>query len=337
MAGTNGQTTDSLIPELEQLPFGFDFFRAVRLLENSRPDLPRVGYSASAAEDSVRFWQNPSLAFAPSTLESFRREVGSVPRLAVTFLGLFGPNSPLPSHITEYARERQFNYGDPTITAFFNVFHQRLISFFYRAWAANQKSVDLDRPGNQRFAAFVGSFFGIGMEAMLDRDCVPDWAKLYFSGRLACQTRNAEGLEAILGAFFEIKTEIETFAGRWLNLPDDCVCRLGESPDSGSLGLNSIVGSRVWDCQLSFRIRLGPMKLSDYERMLPSGDAFQRLKYWVLNYAGEHYFWDVQMLLEAAEVPDTCLGKAGRLGWTVWLKTKPFERDADDLRLNPPD
>jgi predicted component of type VI protein secretion system len=29
------------------------------------------------------------------------------------------------------------------------------------------------------------------------------------------------------------------------------------------------------------------------------------------------------------------IGRAGRLGWTTWLKTKPFERDADDLILHP--
>jgi len=81
---------------------------------------------------------------------------------------------------------------------------------------------------------------------------------------------------------------------------------------------------------------MGPMKLKDYQRMLPGGDAFLRLKYWVLNYCGEHFFWDIQLVLEAAEVPQTCLGQAGRLGWTTWLKTKPFPRDAEDLVLIPP-
>jgi len=58
--------------------------------------------------------------------------------------------------------------------------------------------------------------------------------------------------------------------------------------------LNTIVGARFWDCQLSFRMRFGPMGLKDYERMLPQGDSFERVKYWVLNYCGEHFFWDVQ-------------------------------------------
>jgi type VI secretion system protein ImpH len=340
MAGTNGQTPDSLIEQLKSTPYAFDFFRAVRLLESSRTDKPRIGHSQSAAEDPIRFCQNPFLIFAPSTIEALRQNApGDIPKLFLYFFGLFGPHAPLPPHLTEYAYERQHQpppRSDRSIAGFFDIFHHRLASFFYRAWAANQKSVDLDRPGEGRYPSFIGSFLGIGMESLQDRDAVPDWAKLFFSGRLSSQTRNAEGLAAILEAFFEIKTEIQTFAGRWIDLPPGSTCKLGESEESGSLGLTAILGSRFWECQLSFRAHLGPMKLKDYERLLPSGEAFKRLKCWILNYCGEHFFWDVQMTLEAAEVPQTCLGSYGRVGWTTWLKTQPFQHDADDLILNPP-
>jgi type VI secretion system protein ImpH len=336
MAGPDRQTTDPVIERLTRAPFAFDFFRAVRLLESLRPDCPRIGHSLSPSQDPVRFGQNPSLAFAPSTIEAFRQtDATGVPKLNVRFFGLFGPNAPLPPHLTEYALERQLHHGDRTLSGFLNIFHHRLISFFYRAWAANQKSVDLDRPNDPRYATFIGSFFGLGLEGLQQRDAVPDLAKLYFSGRLACQTRNAEGLEAILQQFFEIKTEVQTFMGRWLTLSDDSLCKLGASPDSGSLGLTAIVGARFWDCQLSFRIRLGPMKLPDYLRMLPQGDSFRRLKDWVLNYCDEHFSWDAQLVLRASEVPTICLGKLGHVGWTTWLKSQPFTRDADDLILNP--
>lgn len=337
MADTHGHPPDPLMDELAKRPYAFDFFRLVRLLECRRPDLPRVGFSVSPAEDPVRFWQKPSMRFAPASLDSFESgEPGTVPRLTVNFMGLFGPNAPLPPHITEYVMERELHHHDPTITAFFNLFHHRLISLFYRAWAANQKAADLDRPVDQRYSVYIGALFGIGMEALQQRDAVPDTSKLFFAGRLASQTRNAEGLEAILRQYFDIPAEVHPFTGRWLDLPADSVCQLGQSPDSGSLGLNTIIGSRFWDCQLSFRMRFGPMGLADYERMLPQGEAFERLKYWVLNYCGQHFFWDVQLVLRADEVPDVCLGRSGRLGWTTWMKTKAFACDADELILNPP-
>jgi type VI secretion system protein ImpH len=336
MADTHGNTPDPLIDGLKKNPYGFDFFRAVRLLECRRPDLPRVGFSLSPSEDPVRFAQKPSLRFAPASLDSVSVDRnGSVPKMAVNFFGLFGPNAPLPPHITEYALERQLHHKDHTFTAFLNLFHHRLLSLFYRAWAANQKAADLDRPKDQRYAIYVGASFGIGMETLQERDAVPDPAKLFFSGRLACQTRNAEGLEAILREYFHIPAEVQPFTGRWLHLPSDSLCQIGKSPESGSLGVNTIVGSRFWDSQLSFRMRFGPMGFADYERMLPKGDSFERLKYWVLNYCGEHFIWDVQLVLRADEVPSVCLGKSGRLGWTTWVKTKAFGEDADELILNP--
>jgi type VI secretion system protein ImpH len=337
MAGSSGQTPNHIIEELEKKPFSFDFFRALRLLQTQFPNHERIGYSLSPADDPVRFGQNPSLSFAPSTIEALRHSpAAAAPKLFVRHFGLFGPHGPMPLHFTEYAYERQVQSKDFTIAAFLNVFHHRLISFFFRAWADSQKTVDLDRPEDQHFAVFLGTFFGFGTDAMRERDEVQDAAKLYFTGRMANQTRHAEGLECILREYFEIKTELQTFVGRWMNLPADSLCQLGASPETGRLGLTTIVGSRIWEAQLNFRIRMGPMKLADYQRLLPSGVAFKRLKRWVLNYCGEHFFWDVQLVLLAAEVPDTRLGQSGLLGWTTWLKTKPLSRDADDLILNPP-
>jgi len=218
------QNTAPLIEQLEKKPFAFDFFRAVRLLQSQFREQARVGYSLSPAQDPVRFAQSASLAFAPSTIEALRRSARSAaPKLFVNHFGLLGPNGPMPLHLTEYARERQIHFGDQTITAFLNVFHHRLISFFFRAWADSQKTVDLDRPPDQRFAIFLGSFFGLGTDAMQERDEVQDWAKLYFTGRMANQTRPAEGLEAILHQYFDIKTELHTFVGRWMDLPPESV------------------------------------------------------------------------------------------------------------------
>jgi type VI secretion system protein ImpH len=253
----------------------------------------------------------------------------------VRFFGLFGPNAPLPPHLTEYAHDRKLHHGDRTLQAFMDVFHHRLISFFYRAWATNQKTVDLDRQNGERFSLFVGSVFGLGGEAQRNRDSIPDWAKLHFAGRLATQVRSAEGLEFILREYFEVPAELQTFVGHWMDLPADSICKLGETRQTGTVGANAIVGLTVFDAQLKFRIRLGPMKYKDYERLLPGGTSFERIRQWVLNYCGEQYFWDVQLVLEAEEVPSSQLGKAGRLGWTTWLKSQPFTRDADDIILVP--
>lgn len=347
MAGADRQTTDPLIAELTEKPFAFDFCAAVRLLQSAFRHQPRIGYADHPAGEPVRFAQNPALDFAPSTLasnedplvsrtEDLRREDPSRPPVIFSrHFGLFGPNGPLPLCLTEYARERILHYGDLTFAAFCNVFHHRLLSFFFRAWADAQKTVDLDRPDDQHWLHFAGGLIGLGMDSLLDRDDdkVPRRAKLYFAGRLVHQARNAEGLEAIIQDFFGVRTEVWPFTGRWLTLPKGSECRLGDSPATGALGATVIVGSRVWTCQLHFRLRLGPIRFPEFERLLPLGASFRRLCHWVRLYAGDKFSWEVKLVLAREDVPAIQLGKAGRLGWTTWLKTKPFDQDADDLVL----
>ena len=334
MAQHDGQTPDSLAAEIVARAHSFDFFRAVRALEAEFRSRPRVGYSQRLEEDFLRFCQVPSLSFAPSTLESVEPDSRAL-RIVVNFLGMFGPNGPLPQHLTDFARDRNRNAHDRTLVRFMDIFHHRMLSFFYRAWAANQKTVDFDRPEESRFAGYFGSLFGIGMPTLWDRDTVPDVAKIYFSGRLAAQTRNAEGLEAILEDYFRLRARIQEFSGYWMTMPWENRLSLGSSRDTGELGINAVVGERKFEAQLKFRIRMGPMELEDLRRLLPNGPSFRRLKDWVLNYIDDEFYWDVQCVLRAGAVPATCLGQGALLGWITWLKSEPFQQDTKDPIFNP--
>ena len=78
-----------------------------------------------------------------------------------------------------------------------------------------------------------------------------------------------------------------------------------------------------------------PMELVDLQRLVPVGDSFRRLKDWVLNYTNQEFYWDLQCVLKAGSVPALTLGQGAMLGWTTWLKSKPFTRDADDPIFDP--
>ncbi len=84
------------------------------------------------------------------------------PRISIYGFGLFGPNGPLPLHLTEYARERRRHHSDNTLSAFADLFHHRLILLFYRAWADAQSVNSLDRPDGHRFVDYVASLMNMG-------------------------------------------------------------------------------------------------------------------------------------------------------------------------------
>jgi type VI secretion system protein ImpH len=335
MAGKAGDAARDLDRRLAEEPFAFDFFQAVRRLECAHPDKPPIGHSQRPEDDPIRFGQLPSSAFAPAAIASHQPATADSPaRMLVSFTGLLGPNGPMPLYMTEYAMARELSH-DHSLARFLDVFNHRMISLLYRAWACNQMAVSFERGERDRYGTYIGSLFGIGMETMCLRDAVADVAKRYFSGRLSCQVKPAEGLSAVLGAYFRVQARIEEFVGHWVDLPDEYCCRLGESADTGSLGHTAIVGKRVWECQHAFRIGLGPMKFADYERMLPGGDSLVRLVDWVRNYIGDELEWDAQLVLRKEEIPKTCLGQLGRLGWSTWTLSRPPTRDADDLVLRP--
>jgi type VI secretion system protein ImpH len=336
MAATYRAATHDLIELLRREPYRFDFFEALRLIECHYADKPRLGKSVKATDDPIRLSQQPELEFAPSTLASFASGAGGFPpRLSARFLGLFGPNGPLPLHLTEYARERVRHHGDHTFSRFADVFHHRMLCLFYRAWANAQPTVCHDRPESDRFAAYLGSFFGIGVPSVQNRDAMPDRAKLYFTGLLAGQTKHPEGLRALIGDFFGISVSMREFVGEWMEIATHEQSRLGVSPFSGSLGLSVVVGARVWGCQHKFRIVLGPMGIDRYRALLPGGESLVELIAIVRNYAGDELVWDLNLVLRYQEVPSLRLDGGAQLGWTSWLGTRQEEKDADELMLNP--
>ena len=338
MADARRDTQASLkerLPALWEMPRGFDFFHALRLVESRFADSPRLGTSVKPADDPVRLGQEPSLAFAPSTLAGVKNSRGSAPdRIDVFFFGLFGPNGPLPLHLSEYARDRLYNAKDASFARFADIFHHRLLSLFYRAWSCAEPAVSYDRPGEDAFGTQLSSIPGYGTPGLRERDALPDITKLYYAGLIANQSRNALGLQAMIADFFGVPTRVDQFVGQWIALADEDRTRLGGDPRTCALGVSALLGGRVWDCQHKLRIVVGPLGLDAYEHFLPGSSALDRLVAMVRNYLDGTASWDLQLILKRDEVPPATLGGSTRLGWSTWSAPEALAADADDLKLD---
>jgi type VI secretion system protein ImpH len=328
MAGETRMSTESLTASIAAAPWDYDFFQALRLIECESAHLPRLGHSQRLADDPLRLGQKPDCSFAPSTLAGLEAgRDGGPPRVEQFFFGLVGPNGPLPLHLTEYSRERQRNHGDATVKRFMDVFHHRLLTLFYRAWAEAQPAVSHDRPDDDYFAERLASLSGRGMPALHGHAPLTDNARYYFTGHLAAQTRYPDGLKAILSEYFQMPVRIEEYVGQWLELPERN--RLGRA--ASSLGVDLCLGSHAWDRQHKFRILLGPLDLAEYHRLLPDGEHFEQLAAWVQEYYGEELDWDLNLILKRSEVPPLGLQGSARLGFDTWLGIPGA--DAGDLLL----
>jgi type VI secretion system protein ImpH len=338
MAGTAGLAPDALAlaRALQERPEDFEFFEAIRQLECAHPTRPRLGESTKPAEDFLRLCQTPSLAFAARAIDRFEPGTEGRPaRLYALFFGLFGPNAPLPLHLTEYALDRERNARDGTLIAFADIFHHRMTSLLYRAWANAQPTVQADRPAQDRFRLYTGALVGMATPGLEGRDALPDDYKRFFAGRMLTQTRNAEGLRCLLQQFFAIPVRVVEFVAEWMRLPREAHLRLGRSTEVAGLGRTAVIGECVWGTQQRFRLRLGPLDRPQFEHFLPGGAALTQLVATVRSYIGDEKAWDVQLVLARDELPPMRLGLAGRLGLTTWLGHRTAAGDADEVVIQP--
>lgn len=325
---------------LSEAPHRHDFFQAMRLIEALHPQQPRLGSARRPVDEPVRLGQAADLSFAPSSISKVDlNDRSGKPRIEVRFFGLFGPNGPLPLHMTSYARERRMHKGDEAFGRFADLFHHRLLLLFYRAWSQAQPAVSMDRPGEDRFADYVGSLLGTGSPEWRGRDAAPDHARLAFAGLLSRQVRNADGLAQLLGGFLGMKVRVEQFAGRWMPLPQAERSRIGKRAASrrmstSQLGVSAVLGAAVFDRQHHFRIHIGPLSLPAFEALLPVGSALPALRALVRQYVGDEFGWDLRLVLKPEERPPCRPGLQGRLGWTTWLGAPP-RGQAPTLNLVP--
>lgn len=327
----------SLFDRLVEAPEEHHVFQALRVLEAHFRDHPRLGESRRPRQDALRLGQEAELAFPPSTIANFSAATKEGPaRLTNRFFGLFGPQGPLPLHLTEYARDRKRNHRDPTMVAFADMLTHRMMSLLYRAWAEGAPAVSFDRdedPLADRVAALAG-YHGKGLQ---HRDEMPDLAKLHFTGILGQGTKTPAGLVAMLSDFFCVPVHLEEFVGSWLQLEPDDRWQMGRG--QGGLGQSTSLGEKVWSRSAKFRLRIGPLGLEDYERLLPGGAALDRLRAIVRSYVGDFLDWDVNLVLSGDAVPRSILGGETRLGHTSWIRSRPDpdadQPDVDDLFLYP--
>ena len=319
-------------------PYRFEFFQAVRLLEKVFPERRPVGREALPHEEIVRFRSRMGLSFPASQIQELKDGFDEYTErekleMFVNFMGMVGVSGVMPVHYTELIMER-VRYRDTAMWMFMDIFTHRAVSLFFRAWEKYRFPVSYER-GQDDFTAYLFDFAGLGTEGLRGRMDLPDESLLTYSGLIAQKPHSAAALGNILSDYFQVKAKILQFFGQWLDLDSASITKLGQA--NSGLGTTALIGSRVWEQQSKFRIVLGALNFNEFQAFLPSGSAYKPLKSIVRLMHGTEFDFDVQLILQAKQVPSTILTTRAKrrpmLGWTSYLKTKPFSKDDDQVVL----
>ena len=303
---------DELIAE----PWRFDLFNVLRRFERNHPQKPRIGDSATLADEFVIVSQDPYMEFPASTLERATSEASGRMRLTARFLGMFGPQGALPLTTTEesylWLLER-----DDAFPRFVDIFQRRFLSLFFRAWADPRPIAQNDRPGADRFTTYIGSMIGVGTPPYRNVDSISDFAKMEFAGLMAPKAKSASRLRSLIAGLFGVKVEIDEFVGSWLSFEKQECTRLGAA--QSGLGADCILGSSIFSVIDKIRIRIFVKNIAQYERFLPGPDLARQIGDAVFLYLGEEFDWDMELAIPAGEVTPVRLGQGAKLGWTSWM------------------
>jgi type VI secretion system protein ImpH len=300
-----------------EAPWQAGFLSLLRAIAARAPQQPAPGTARLPAQEPFRLGQRPTMAFAPREIASLDVRDGRLD-IQLFSLGLWGPQGPLPLHLTELAYTRAESEQDHTLTAFANLFHHRALTQFYRAWAASQPTVSLDRRDDESFSFYVASLMGTDVaEAALTHP--PTHARYAASAHLVREARNPDGVAATLAHYFGVPVAVEEYAAHWIHVSHTERSVLGAPSLSSIIGEGAMLGDAIFDCQHKFRIVIGPLDLGPYLRLTPHGEDLPTLTDWVRAFTGYEYDWEIKLLVKPREAPGARADTTHRLGYSTWL------------------
>ncbi len=266
------------------------------------------------------------------------------PRVTTNVLGLIGPSPALPAFYSEIQLQRR-RLRDRAMAAFVNIFDHRALSFFWRAFAKYNRTINFERAGGRvaptgegltdPISASLLAFSGFATASMRDRLAFDDAALVRLAQHFADTRRSAAGLELVLRRLTGLDVRVIEAEPVWMALPAAEQTRLGGAgmarfarlggtdPVSG-LGAEdaAMIGAAVLDIQHHFLLSVGPLDWDELVDFCGSGGARQAIGEICRLYAGLEYQPLLRLTIPGPAVQPARLGDPAVPAWlgrTSWL------------------
>lgn len=316
--------TPSLLEQLRANPRSFSFVQAVRLL--------RQAHAGKGAAESERFLRERmrvrallSLGFPPTDLTALEdlppRREGEEGQsrflLTATFLGLYGPSSPLPTFYTEELLDEQAEDRSAS-RDFLDVIGDGFFSLFFLAWARHRLWLRTCEEQDSATLERLYSLVGLGDPEVRGIFSQPGLL-LRVSGLLTQFPRSAAGLRGLLADRAKAPVKVVQCVSRTVPIHEDQRCILGQ--DSAQLGESAWIGCQAQDDTGKFRIEIGPLGAETFGQVIPGGKWHEAIVRLVRFYCTEPLEFDALFRLDPAEAETGRLGTGPwtRLGCDTWL------------------
>lgn len=320
MAHTNRQETDPLKTDLIRKPKQFGYFQVIRLLRRIAGG--RINFS-EFLRNHVRIRPHLSLGFPDADVVGIRDiSTDGFPRFEITasFLGLYGPASPLPTYYTEDLISEEID-EESVKKDFLDIFNDPILKLFYESWSKYRLSVKIIDENDPASLQRLYSLIGLA-EPRLRRHLPESNALLRYAGLFMCYPRSALGLQTLIAEFFQLPgVAIEQCVARQVPIDRDQQCQLGNQ--ACELGEDIHIGTQIIDYSGKIRIKCGPLDEKRFHDISPGTDQYGRLVRVINAYLDQPLSVDIRFVVNEDEIQTTTLGgpRWCRLGFHTWLNS----------------
>ncbi len=313
-------------------PHLFRFDAAVRLLLMARPPAADASDAVQDIHDGLRFTTPASLTQPAAEVSAVHLPDETRPgAISGPMIGLIGASGVMPRWYTELVAQA-VRARNRAIADFFDLLAQRLVLAFAMAGAKYRLNRSAEAAlrrgaGPEPIGSGLLALTGYGTAHLAERLAAGPEPLQPYAGFFASRPRSADRLASMVSDYLGRRVEIQEFAGAWLTISPDQQSRMprGKIPGAyNALGRDTAIGTRAWDQQARFIVRIGPLNRREFEDLLPDRGRLAALVSLIRAYVGWETDFAVNLVLSAPEIPEMQMAGPGvaappRLGWTSWL------------------
>lgn len=334
---------DPLVAALLARAPRMNFMQLCRILELRAPGGAELGARDSAEHEPVRFRPQARVGFPAGEIASVEFDDAGFdtrPTVRTTFMGLYGVDAAMPSHLIDDIVLRA--EGHEAVEHFLDQFNHRFATLLYRAWKKYRYPVGFAPGGGDAHSRRLLCLAGFGWGDKPVRAGLPDSRLLALLGLLVQRTRTPEGLAGVVAlAAPGVGVRVEEFWTTWrdsgrqrplgavraIAATDAADVVVGGDGDDGTpqgLGGGYVLGARLAYRSRAVRVVLTPADASQARALLPGAGLHSELVAFLRLYVGTKADVFLFMRMSSRLVPPPQIGPpqddaAPRLAWTTVL------------------
>ena len=321
------QDLDNLIEELSKDGSSYSVFYAIHMYETLLNKVRSNRRSDMLDQKGFKFRPYEQYLHQQRNLHHVERKEDAL-EFVITFLGLYGNDSPLPRSYHNQVSLQQSYHGEGSVPlqGFLDIFNNRFYWLYYKAWKKYRYYLRLDSSdtGNVREQLFA--FTGQGPEAHKEKLPIPEHKLLSLSGIMSNRARSKQGLMVVLQEVFPaFKMHVREFVRSMVRIDERPYMGNSTGKQRMRLGRNCIIGQWVADYTSRICVVIGPLDFDSFLNFLPDGRLAPVLRYVMKHYLNDSLKYDVKLVVWSDGIKKmSWRDKRVRLGRSCWLG-KPRE------------